>query len=81
MIDSASIEQSLNEHRYVQEALFGNKTMECPCAHYTNIKFHFVTYHVWFYYFVLGHSILAPMATDIALVCERPLNSANDREK
>jgi hypothetical protein len=81
MIGSASIEQSLNEYRYVQEALFGSKTMERFCAHYTNIKFHFVTDHVCLYRFALGHSIPPPVATNIALVCERPLNNANDREK
>ena len=55
--------------------------MERPCAHYTNIKFHFVTYHVCCYYFALGLPIPVPVATKIALVCQRPLNDANDREQ
>ena len=54
--------------------------MECHSAHYTNIKFHSVTYHVCFH-FALGHFIPAPVVTNIALVRDRPLNNANDREK
>jgi len=81
MIGSVSIEQFINEHRCVQEALFGSKIMERSCAHYMNIKFHSVTYHVGFYYFALGHSIPAPVATNTAMVCERHLNNANDKEK